>query len=356
MKNHNYEKLISWVEDIKQWNHSSGASLLVMKDDEVILEHYSGEHSNTPDARQIDHRSRFNVASARKSYLGLAVAFAIHEGKINSLDDRAVDYFDDIDNSLLSSTTIRHLVTHSHGLDEDEEGNIFREFEPGEKWAYRDVNIVMMTKLIRKLYGMSFTDLLRHRVFKPLGFTRTWWEMEDHDDLVRVIVDPEQKGETALGKTEDGLDKNLFVSTREFAQWGNLFLNKGRVKGKQVVPEEVIDMATTIQSPVYKDEKLPQNGLFWFVQDKPRERSELGSRVPRGSFQILGVTGPTLLVIPQSNIVVAKMYNKRYNYGGDNYLFYLKEFSNIVADVFCEENRNFLDRVTSTNENSLTPL
>ena len=101
-----------------------------------------------------------------------------------------------------------------------------------------------------------------------------------------------------------------------------------------IIPKEVIEIATEIQSPKYKNQKLPCNGLFWYVQGKPADNSEIGERVPEKSYQILGITGPTLLVIPKYNIVVAKMYNKRYNYGGDNYLHYLREFSNLVADTF----------------------
>lgn len=327
-------ELLSWVEDIKNKNASSAASLLIMKNNDILFEHYSGTHNNTKGARMVDHHSRFNVASARKSYLGLAVAFAVYEGKITSLDDLARDYFSEIDPELLGATTIRHLVTHSHGLDEDADGTVYREFEPGENWAYRNINVVMMTKLIHHLYSKPFPSLLKERVFEPLSFTKTWWEVSDAEELVRVIVNPNQEGERALGTVEDGLDKNLFVNTREFAEWGNLFLNRGKANGQQIVPEEVIDLSATIQNPPYTDKELPQNGFFWYVQDVPRERSELGSRVPSGSYQILGVTGPTLLVIPEYGVVVAKMYNKRYNYGGENYLYYLKEFSNLVADVF----------------------
>lgn len=103
--------------------------------------------------------------------------------------------------------------------------------------------------------------------------------------------------------------------------------------------KEVIKIATSLQSPAYKNNELPQNGLFWFVQNEPKQLSELGERVPKGSYQILGITGPTILVIPEYNVVVAKMYNKRYNYGGDNYLYYLREFSNLVADTFTSCNR-----------------
>ncbi len=51
---------------------------------------------------------------------------------------------------------------------------------------------------------------------------------------------------------------------------------------------------------------LPQKGLFRYIQGAPAVYSELGERVPKGSYQILGITGPTLLVIPEYNVVVAK--------------------------------------------------
>ncbi|MEH7254533.1 serine hydrolase domain-containing protein [Neobacillus niacini] len=329
-----FQKLISYVEDIKERNHSSGAALVIIKDNEIVLEHYSGYHSNAADSLPIHENSQFNVASVRKSYLGLAVAYALYEGKITSLDDLASQYFEEFDKELLAKTTIRHLVTHSHGLHQSEDGTIFREFAPGEGWAYRGINILMMTKLIDKLYGKSFPELLEERVFRPLGVKETHWCTEPSKQLVQVIHHPDEPASYKLGRTKDGTESNLHTSARELALWGNLHLNNGSINGKQIVPKEVIQLATQVQNPTYKNKDLPQNGLFWYVQDSLAKRSELGERVPKGSYQILGITGPTLVVIPAYNLVVAKMYNKRYNYGGDNYLHYLREFSNQVADTY----------------------
>lgn len=331
---YNLHKLIDWVEDIKEKNNSSASSLCILKDNQLLFESYCGYHSNTADGRTITFSSQFNVASARKSYLGLVVAYALYEEKIKSLDDFAIDYFQDIDEKLLGKTTIRHLVTHSHGLHQMEDGTIFREFEPGESWSYRGINVFMITRLVNRLFGRNYTELLKERVFLPLGLMDTAWYTEENENLVKVINHPNDEGAYKLGCSNDGSESNLHTTARDFAQWGNLHLNKGYVHGKQIVPKEVIELATQIQSPIYIDDKLPTNGLFWYVQGNPTLKGEIGDRVPKGSYQILGVTGPTLLVIPEYNVVVAKMYNKRYNYGGENYLYYLKEFSNIVADTF----------------------
>jgi CubicO group peptidase (beta-lactamase class C family) len=330
----NYQRLISYVEEIMELNHSSASSLVVIKENEIILEHYCGYHSNSASSTPITETSEFNIASARKSYLGLAVAFALYENKIKSLDDYAIDYFDEYDKELLANTTIRHLVTHSHGLHQKDDGTLFREFDSGKGWAYRGINVSMMTELINRLYGKSFPELLRERVFLPLGIKETAWYTKPNEKLVQVIDKPNEVATYKLGSTDDGSDSNLHTTAREFALWGNLHLNNGFVNDKQIVPKEVIRLATKVQNPNYKDKDRPQNGLFWYVQDRPSLKSEIGERVPEGSYQILGITGPTLLVIPNHNLVVAKMYNKRYNYGGDNYLHYLREFSNIVADTF----------------------
>ncbi|PEC07128.1 penicillin-binding protein [Bacillus toyonensis] len=334
-----YDKLISWVESIKKKNDSSATALCIIKDNKIVLEHYSGYHSNTSTSKKVTASSQFNVASARKSYLGFMVAYALYDGKINSIDDEAIKYFKEFDPTLLDKTTIRHLVTHSHGLGETDDGTIFREFEAGQDWAYRDINVRMMTQLIYRLYNKSFPELLKERVFTPANFQEIGWRIQQNENLVNVVNNPNEDAISEVGTVDDGTEKNLFVSAREFAYWGNLHLNQGMINGKQVVPKEVIKIATSLQSPAYKNNELPQNGLFWFVQNEPKQLSELGERVPKGSYQILGITGPTILVIPEYNVVVAKMYNKRYNYGGDNYLYYLREFSNLVADTFTSCNR-----------------
>jgi CubicO group peptidase (beta-lactamase class C family) len=328
------EELVSWVEDIKDQNGSSAGALYILKDNHVVVEHYSGRHSHDEDTRNVQADSQFNVASARKSYLGLAVSYALYDKYIKSLDDPISEYMPEMNSKMVIGTTIRHLVTHSHGLHIDEKGNWYREFKAGTGWAYRNIGVEILTELIQRLYGKGFPHLLEERIFSRIGLKETGWRTEPAANLVNIIGEVTEPSLSGLGTTDDGTEKNLFVSAREFALWGQLHLQKGRMNGEQIVPSKVIELSTSIQNGVYHDSSLPDNGLFWYVQGVPKLKSEIGKRVPRGSYQILGVTGPTLLVIPSLNVVVAKMYNKRYNYGGKNYLHYLREFSNKVSDLF----------------------
>lgn len=327
-----YDALVSYVKTIQHLNQSSAAALLILQDDRIVFEQYNGFHSNH-DTKVVDVNSMFNVASARKSYLGLAIAYALFEGKIRHLDDLVSDYFDECDMDTFRGTTIRHLVTHSHGLNRDEQGTIFREFEAGKGWAYRGVNVEIVTDLFKRLYGYDFTYLLRERVFRPMGLMRTEWATQATSSLVKVVDDPGEEASYKLYPSDNGMGSNLHTTAHEFAAWGNLHLNNGRHLGVQIVPEAVIELATSIQSPDYANVTFPMNGLFWYVQGEPKEWSELGETVPTGAYQILGNTGPLLLVIPAYRAVVVRMYNKRFNYGGERYLDYLREFSNLAAET-----------------------
>lgn len=58
-----------------------------------------------------------------------------------------------------------------------------------------------------------------------------------------------------------------------------LHLNNGLVNGKQVVPNEVIQLAIQVQNPNYIDKDSPQNGLFWYVKATLSLRSEMGEEI-----------------------------------------------------------------------------
>ncbi|ARU61486.1 penicillin-binding protein [Tumebacillus avium] len=331
-----WKTLVEYADSINKWNRASGSALVVMRQGEIVCEHYAGYHSYEAGARPVGADSQFNVASARKSYIGLAAAWAVREGKIGSLDDAVTDYLPELDAALLAGTTIRHLVTHTHGLHEDTAGRLFREFAPGTSWAYRGVNVVMLTDIIERVTGKTVAEILQELVFAPLGLTQTGWRTEASEQLVKVILDTPQETELVLGTdgSGGGMQRNLFVSARDFAKWGQLHLTQGRVDGRQVVSAGIVQLATSVQSPELPDPDLPPNGFFWYVQDRPAARSEIGSTVPQGAFQILGVTGPLVLVVPEHELVVVRMSNKRYNYSGPDgdYLHYLREFGDRVME------------------------
>jgi len=317
--NTTFNELNNYVLRIKNELSATAAATCIIHHDRIVNEWYSGVHNNSTGSRLVNEESQFHVASIRKTYLGLAISLALYERKICSIDNVVADYLDDVDTEVLGNTTIRHLLTHTHGL-----GDLHhRLFLPGTDWKYNNVGVNLLIKIIQKLYHMPLSQLLEERVFSPMGFSQTGWRKEPNEKLVWLN---EQYNDN------QGDEANLFVSIKELAYWGYLHLKRGAIQGKQILPREVFEQATTIISPPDLEQPLPRNGFFWFVQDEPRALTELGDELPYGSFQSLGVTGCACLVIPEYKTVAVRMYNQiGSNPAGYDYLEDIKTFGNLVS-------------------------
>lgn len=50
-------------------------------------------------------------------------------------------------------------------------------------------------------------------------------------------------------ESNEGSDRNLYVSARELALWGNLHLNEGSFQGNQILPKELFECVTSVMTP-----------------------------------------------------------------------------------------------------------
>lgn len=307
----------------------SGSALVILQNDEVVVEEYWGKQSKENDARDVQETTQFHIASVRKNYIGFAAAYAVHAGFIKSIDDLVTAYLPVDEQKLFEGVSIRHFLTHTHGL-RSKEKETEREFLPGESWAYRGIGIDTLTKVIEKATGKSIAEILSDQAFSKMNFSETGWYAEMNKNLVEVIRDPDDPS-WYNGKSVSGDERNMYVSARELAKWGELHLNQGRLGGQQIVPSEIIELATSIQSPETIDADFPQNGYLWFIKGLPAKKSEIGDLLPKGSFQILGYTGVTLLVIPKYNLVAVRAFNSFGSPAGYDYLEDVRSFGDVIV-------------------------
>ncbi|MGG4166437.1 serine hydrolase domain-containing protein [Rossellomorea vietnamensis] len=325
-----FQDLTRYTEDIKEKMHASGAALVIMKDNKFVHEWYSGTHHFAPGARKIDHYSQFNVYSTRVTYVGLAAALAVYEGYLN-LDDKLSDYFKQLDKRILGETTVRHLITRCTGL-KIKNDTVQRVFDLGTYIEGKRPDL--LAEIVEQATGMTVNEILSERVFEPLCLNGTEWVTEGKSTLVCDIHSPGTHPSIRIG-SNNGDERNLFVNSRELALWGSLHLNKGLMDGKQILPGGVFNLATTIQSPKGLDQTLPKFGFFWWLKDNQVswEQNELGKELPEGSYQILGASGCSCLVIPRYNAVAVRMYNSLYTYENKNfdYIHDIQTFGNLVV-------------------------
>ncbi|WP_342558951.1 serine hydrolase domain-containing protein [Metasolibacillus sp. FSL K6-0083] len=308
---------------------ASGGALFIIQNDKIAKESYFGKQSNAKLARDVQVDTQFHIASVRKAYIGFAAAYAIYNGYF-SMDDTVQQFVEDSNLVAYEGVTIRHLLTHTHGLKIVDGNKLVSEYKPGESWAYRGPSIDLLTMIIRKTTGQSVAEIIKSQVIEPLGFQSTEWikMSKPHSKIANAIRDADNPFWT---KTDvvDGSGMNMYVSAQELALWGYIHLTEGKWGGKQIIPREIIQMATSIQTP---NPTLPiqKNGFLWFVKNTNLNFNQIGDTVPQGSYQLLGYTNVALLVIPEENVVAVRMLNRYGSPKGYDYLSDIRSFGDTV--------------------------
>ncbi|WP_233096116.1 serine hydrolase [Alicyclobacillus sp. SO9] len=331
-KSKQFEATVKHVQATQSAINASGAAVLIIHQDKVVREEYFGYQSSEPNSRPIQEDTQFHVASVRKSYIGFAVSYSLYHGYISSIDDLVSDYLETYDRKLLRDTTIRHLLTHTHGLRMNH-GEAQREFPAGESWAYRGIGIDMLCNIVRKTSGKTVAQILSQEVFEPMKLEQTGWYNQPTDNLVSVLGKTDEGG-WSDAESIAGDKSNMYVSAQDLAYWGYLHMKGGDIGEKNAVPGRIIHTATSLQSPALKNRELPQNGFLWFVKAHPARQHEIGDVVPAGSYQILGYSTVTLLVIPKYDTVAVRMFNRWGSPPGYDYLSDVRSFGDTVARSF----------------------
>jgi CubicO group peptidase (beta-lactamase class C family) len=176
-----------------------GLAVLVRRNGRAVLEQGYGVRDLRTRAR-IDSRTRFRLASVTKQMTAAAIMLLVRDGRLRYEDTltRALPGFP----AYGSGVTIRHLLTHTSGLPDyeqlmesaekekrpiwtperqirDDEVLALLEketrglFPPGTSWAYSNSGYVLLGLVAARAAGKPFGDVLRERVFAPLGMTRT---------------------------------------------------------------------------------------------------------------------------------------------------------------------------------------
>ena len=245
-----FKAINDYVSEVKSKISATAAATFIIHNDRIVNEWYSGVHDNFKNSRLVDAESRFNVASVRKTFLGFSISAALQQRKIKSLDDLVIDYLNDLDNGVLDRTTIRHLLTHTHGLKSRDS----RCFLQGTNWNYNNVGVNLLIEITQRLYKMPLAQIIEEHVCLPMEFKQTGWCKEQNDKLVWLN---EQYA------NDQGTEANLFMSARELAYWGYVHLNRGVIDGKQILAEKIFKQTTSIISPADLKHELPRNGFFF---------------------------------------------------------------------------------------------
>ncbi|MBI1839696.1 MAG: serine hydrolase [Verrucomicrobia bacterium] len=241
----------------------------------------------TPYAAETPHV----LYSLSKSFTSTAVGLAVAEGKL-SIDDTVLKFFPEeasvAPTNNLRSMRLRDLLCMSAGhqtevrLAETNPVSWTKLFlahpvphKPGAHFLYNTAGTYMQSAIVQKATGMTVLDYLQPRLFQPLGIDHPTWG-----------VSPE-------GISLGGYGLN--IRTEDIAKFGQLFLQKGKWHGKQLVPAVWVEAATSRQtsngSNPNGDWDQGYGYQFW--------------RCRHGAYRGDGAFGQFCVVMPDQDAVVA---------------------------------------------------
>lgn len=255
-------------------------SVMILRHGEVIAEGWWAPYA--PGHRHV-------LYSLSKSFTSTAVGFAVAEGKV-SIDDPVLKYFPDdapaAPGPELRSMRVRDLLTMSTGHREESpmspETMTVRSFlahpvplEPGSRFLYNTPATFMQSAIVQKVTGQTVLEYLQPRLFEPLGIRDPAWETN-------------RQGISLGGY-------GLRVRTEDIAKFGQWYLQKGQWAGRQLLPAEWVELATSrqVSNGTQSDSDWSQGYGFQFW------------RCRHNAFRGDGAFGQYCVVVPDQDLVVA---------------------------------------------------
>jgi CubicO group peptidase (beta-lactamase class C family) len=245
-----------------------------------------------------DPNLKHTMYSCSKSFTATAIGFAVSETLL-TVHDKVISFFPndlpDTVSNYLSELTVKDVLSMSDGQDPDptftvasRDSNWVRSFlavpiryKPGTKFLYNSLGTYMLSAIVQKVTGQKVIDYLRPRLFDPLGIEGMDWE-----------VDP--KGINVGGW-------GLRLKTEDMAKFAQLFLQKGKWNGKQILPAAWIEEASTlkiIQHPEYSQAKRDSS-------DWEQGYCYQMWRCRHNAFRGDGAFGQFIIVMPDQDAVIA---------------------------------------------------
>lgn len=220
-----------------------------------------------------------------KIITGMAIGMLIEEEKLK-LDENIYDIFPDHINAFSKIfrpvITVENLLTMTSGITFNESGivsgndwlgsflNASVNGKPGTEFQYNSLNTYVLSAIVTKRTGETLTEYLTPRLFGPLGITKYYWET------------------CPKGITKGGW--GLFLCAEDMAKLGQLYLQRGKWNGQQLVSEYWIEISTARHLKTQND--TYGYGYQLWMEQRP------------GSFEYNGMLGQNVIIYPDMDMVL----------------------------------------------------
>ncbi len=279
------DEITAWISD------RAVTALVVLKDGQMVHEDYF------LDTDADDLRISWSVA---KSYLSALVGILLEDGTIASLEDPVTKYAPELVGSAYEGASLRNVLNMASGVEFDEDyldfwsdinkmgrvlamGGSLDAFAagldgqvnpPGEGWHYVSIDTHVIGMVVRGATGQSIPELLEQKVLIPMGMEAAPYYVTDGHGAAFVLG-------------------GLNVTTRDYARFGQMYLQGGAWNGQQIVPADWVAASTVPTAPT-ADGAIKYGYQWWIPAD-----------APEGEYLARGVYGQYIYLNQDAGVVIA---------------------------------------------------
>lgn len=340
----------------------------------VVFEQAFGNRAIQPNLEPMTTDTIFDTASLTKPVATASAVLRLAEtGKLR-LQDPVAEYLPEWGRQgeghfARSEARVRHLLTHTAGLDpferyylrwtaDEAPERILRDIAtrplcapPGKQFIYSDLGFIALGHLVERVTGESLAEYCRREIFAPLAMHDTmftpppalwpriapteWRSAEEGEGgtAQEEIKNPDSRTMTR-GKVHDGnaavLDgvsghAGLFSTARDLARFCQMLLDGGRCGTVHIFSPLTIQAATTDQARLCSGEK---RGYGWDIETPfSIQRGDLFTT----GFGHTGWTGCSIWIVPEEDLFILLMTNRVHPDGSGDANRVRAAVANVVA-------------------------
>lgn len=277
--------LTSWVQE------RSLTAIVVLHDGKLVYQDYFQDTHDT------DLRISWSVA---KSYLSALTGILLDEGVIESIDDPVTQYVPSLVGSAYDGATLKDVLQMSSGVDFNEDyldpksdinrmgralalGKSMDRFAealrkkrdvPGAHWHYVSIDTHVVGMVIEGASNRRVADLMSEKIIQPLALEKAPVYITDKLGVAFVLG-------------------GLNMRTRDYARFGQMFLQGGYYNDTQIVPESWVKTST--RPSAHTEDDQPGYGYFWWTDDRDAD----------GEYFARGIYGQYIYINEDTNVVIA---------------------------------------------------